>query len=221
MISKLKKLSDISLYKTLRINFHYFKFKEALRFPILVSRRVKLRIVKGSVRFDCPIKTGLVQIGFDTLGLVDRRHDRAIWEVQGEVIFKGLAEFGAASKIIVMGGELTIGNKFAITGLSRIIVAKKITIGDNVLISWDVQIMDTDFHKIINRDGEVINPPKAIEIGDNVWIGSKVAVLKGVKIKNGGVIAANSLIVKDCDQPNAIYGGNPVRIIKEDVSWEK
>lgn len=220
MTSKLKKLFDLSLLKTLRINLHYFSLRDAVRFPILVSRCVKLRIVKGNVRFDCPVTTGLVKIGFDTLGLADPRYDRAIWEVQGDVTFKGRADFGAGSKIIVMGGKLVVGERFSITGLSRVIVAEKVTFGDDVLISWDVQIMDTDFHKIRNAEGVIINPPKAIEIGDNVWIGSKVTVLKGVIVKNGGVIAANSLVSKDCGQPNAIYGGIPATIIKERITWE-
>lgn len=52
-----------------------------------------------------------------------------------------------------------------------------------------------------------------IIIENDVWIGAKSTIMSGVKISNGAVVAAGSLVTKDVP-PYAIVGGNPARIIK-------
>ena len=59
-----------------------------------------------------------------------------------------------------------------------------------------------------------------IEIGNDVWIGSDAKFLSGVKVGDGAVIAANSVVVKDVE-PYAIYGGNPARLIRYRFSNEE
>ena len=59
-----------------------------------------------------------------------------------------------------------------------------------------------------------------IEIGHDVWIGTRAIVLDGVKIGHGAVIAANSVVTKDV-APYAIVGGVPAKIIKYRFSTEK
>ena len=51
---------------------------------------------------------------------------------------------------------------------------KSINFGDDNLLSWDILMMDTDFHKIISSDGEERNKPSAIDVGNHVWIGCRV-----------------------------------------------
>nr|WP_283163079.1 acyltransferase [Alicyclobacillus mengziensis] len=89
----------------------------------------------------------------------------------------------------------------------------KISIGDRCAISWDVSIMDSDFHSI---DGKPMRTP--VTIGDDVWIGSRVTILKGVTVGNGAVIAAGSVVVSDVPS-NSMVGGVPARIIRQQVSW--
>ena len=60
---------------------------------------------------------------------------------------------------------------------------------------------------------------KAIVIGDHVWIGKNVTILKGVKIGNNAIIAAGSIVTKDVPN-NTLFGGNPAVIISEGVDWE-
>lgn len=61
----------------------------------------------------------------------------------------------------------------------------------------------------INTTGEV----KKVIIEDNVWLGTGVIVLPGVRIGNGSIIAANSVVNKNVP-PMVIAGGNPLKIIK-------
>lgn len=56
-------------------------------------------------------------------------------------------------------------------------------------------------------------------IGNDVWIGRDVVIMPGVKIGDGAIIAANSVVVKDIE-PYAVFGGNPARKIKDRFKQE-
>lgn len=96
-----------------------------------------------------------------------------------------------------------------------------ITIGDGLLTGRFVFIGDHNHGKCNSRD-EMLIPPfdrklyskGAISIGNNVWLGDKVAVLAGVTIGDGSIIGANSVVAKDIPA-YCIAAGNPARIIKE------
>lgn len=101
--------------------------------------------------------------------------------------------------------EVIIGDRSYLNRRSQIKCQKKVSIGSDCAISWDVSIMDTDYHSI---DGK----PKSEEIciGNHVWIGCKSTILKGVKIGDGAVIAAGSLVNRDVP-PYALVGGYQLR----------
>lgn len=61
---------------------------------------------------------------------------------------------------------------------------------------------------------------KPIHIGNDVWIGARVTILDGVKIGNGAIIAAGSIVTKDVP-PYAIVGGTPAKVIRYRSSEEK
>ena len=54
---------------------------------------------------------------------------------------------------------------------------------------------------------------KPIKIGNDVWIGKNVSIVRSVTIGNGAIIAANSVVTKDVPD-YAIVAGNPARIKK-------
>lgn len=113
---------------------------------------------------------------------------------------------------------MIIGNNFCITAESQIVCQKQILIEDDVLISWECLIMDTDFHDIFVNDIK-INDDKEIIIRKNVWIGCRSTILKGVEVYSGNVIAANTNLTRTIRKSNIIIGGNPGTIIKENIKW--
>jgi acetyltransferase-like isoleucine patch superfamily enzyme len=222
--SKIRKLylRFRAIPKTIFFNFKYLSFYQAIKFPILVSHRTWLMSTKGHVSIDsADIKPAMIQIGFGEVGIFDQNNSRSIWQVNGNVIFGGRCSIGHGSKISVgNNATLKLGENFTITAESSIVCHENIIFGDNCLLSWDILIMDTDFHKIKNFDNKVINAKKAIKIGNNVWIGCRSLVLKGCEIGNNCVIAANTTIVKSFNLENKILGGNPAKVLKDEVTWE-
>lgn len=112
-----------------------------------------------------------------------------------------------------------IGSNLTITGSSTIICYKEIEFGDNNLLSWDILIMDTDFHKIYS-DECLTNTEKKVTIKDNVWIGCRSTILKGSIIPKGSVIAAGSIISQQLKTTNCIYGGSPTKVLKANINWK-
>ncbi len=208
-----------SIPKTLRFNLHYFPLKTALKLPVVVSHRTYLRELHGKVELPEKVERAMVKIGFGDVGHYDRKRSRGIWQVSGTVSFGGKASIGHGSKISVRG-DLHLGDGFNMTAESTIVCAKEIRFGDDCLLSWDILVMDTDEHPLYNKDNERINPDKAIQVGDHVWIGCKCVLLKGAVVSDNTVVAAGTLLTSSFSGEHQVIGGNPPSVLKNDVRWE-
>lgn len=122
--------------------------------------------------------------------------------------------FYDADVVVFNGGALKLGSGFINSGC-QIRCAKRIEIGEDVAISRDVSIMDSDFH-VIEKEGYVKTAP--VTIGNHVWIGNRVTILKGVTIGDGSIIAAGALVTKDIPD-HCLAAGQPARVVRENVSW--
>lgn len=209
----------LSLPKTLRFNLHYFPLKTALRLPVFVSHRTFLRELHGKIVVPEKVNTAMIKIGFGDVGHYDRKRSRSIWQVSGTVAFGGKASIGHGSKLSVRG-NLTLGADFNMTAESTIVCAHQISFGKDCLLSWDILIMDTDEHPIINQDDIRTNPDKPILVGNHVWIGCKCTLLKGTEIPNNAIVAAGTLLTSAFSGENQVIGGNPPAILKSNVRWE-
>lgn len=213
-------------FKTIYFNFKYFKIKEAILFPVFVSANTYLRKMKGRIEFPKEkLEPGMIRIGFGDVGIFDQKKSRTIWEVNGHVVFNGTAKIGHGSKIVVGEfGHLVFGERFTISAESSIICFYEIEFGNDCLLSWDILVMDTDFHEIYSLlSNNQINKNKKILIGDQCWIGCRSLILKGAILPENTIVAANSYIGKsDTDSliSNCIVGGNPTRILKDNVFWK-
>ena len=112
------------------------------------------------------------------------------------------------------GSKIVIGNNVGISG-ATIKAVSTITIGNNVLIGSGALIMDNDSHPIDSeiRAAEHIVIGKPITIEDDVFIGARAIILKGVTIGKGAVIGSGSVVTKDVPA-YTVAAGNPARIVK-------
>ncbi|MEJ8801771.1 acyltransferase [Pontibacter sp. H249] len=113
--------------------------------------------------------------------------------------------------------KLSIGNKCFFTSNMYIEVLNKLEIGNDVGIAWGVSIIDKNQHNPI-YSGLAVNSNDEVKIGNHVWIGCNVTILPGTVIGNNSIVAANS-VVKGVFKDNCLIGGNPAKIIREDVSF--
>lgn len=116
--------------------------------------------------------------------------------------------------MVFKGARLNLGSGY-INRYCKIRCYDEITIGNGVAISENFTIWDSDAHQMMNGS----EPTQPIVIGNKVWIGTNVTVLKGVKIGDGCVIAAGSLVTKAVPA-NCLAAGVPAKVIKENVSWK-
>jgi acetyltransferase-like isoleucine patch superfamily enzyme len=126
-------------------------------------------------------------------------------------------------------GKISIGNYCWFGLRTQISSCSSITIGDYCIFGRDVYISDTNEHPIdpvIRRHQTILlqergivpdryqSDTKPIVIGNDVWVGERACILKGVTIGKGVVVAANSVVTKDVPD-NVVVAGNPARIVKK------
>lgn len=203
--------------KSIYVNFRLLPFSQAIYLPIIVSHKTKLRALSGKVTLG-KVKTGIVRIGFGGTDMMDYRYERTILKITGSIHFSGKTKIGVGARIMV-SGELKLGEHFDITGDATLICAKKISIGNNTMIAWQTLLMDTDQHAVYNKNNKCINKNKEIILGNNVWIGAKCVILKGVTLADGSIVGANTTVTKSFSQKNSIILGNPNRTVQKEVRW--
>jgi len=214
-------LSQVAFLRTIYFNFKYFGIKGVLRLPILLSPKVDIVATKGKVRINENFRFGMIEIGFITTAFLDPNNSRTIWDqVGGEIIFKGTARIGHGTKFNV-NGQLVIGDNFIISSETAIVCWKRIVFGDNCLLSWHNLIMDTDFHHIKDLEGNKLNNNDDIVFGNHVWVGCRCTILKRTRIGNNCIIGANSVLNKQIQGDHVVIAGNPGRVIRKGVTWDK
>lgn len=119
--------------------------------------------------------------------------------------------------------SIYIGDNIFILDKTKLIAVdgSTIRIGNGCMFSDNIDIRTTDNHAIIDRKtGKRINYEEDIEFGNNVWIGTRVNILKGVHLADGTIVGAGSVVTNDNPYPNTIIAGNPAKKIKENVDWK-
>jgi acetyltransferase-like isoleucine patch superfamily enzyme len=114
--------------------------------------------------------------------------------------------------------EVEIGNYCSIVG-AVFATNGRVVIGDFALIAHEVVIADTHWptpclcQPVAEQPRASRQPVRSIEIGANVWIGTQAIILGNVRIGEGAIIGAGTLVTQDVP-PFTLCAGNPMRIVR-------
>ena len=90
------------------------------------------------------------------------------------------------------------------------------------MFSNDIEIRSGDSHSILKAGTEErTNWAESVVIGDHVWLTAHVRILKGSTIPSHSIVANSSVITHKLDIPYSIYGGNPVKLLKTGMDWDR
>ena len=99
---------------------------------------------------------------------------------------------------------------------------KNIFIGSTCLFASNICFRVADPHLIYDiKTKERINLSKSIYVGDHVWFGQNVIVLKGTQIGSGTILAAGAVVSNSKLSSNSIYGGVGIKKIKDGIFWDE
>ncbi|MFZ4261500.1 acyltransferase [Sphingobacterium sp. HJSM2_6] len=121
-------------------------------------------------------------------------------------------------------GRISIGENTTIEENVNFQIAEDhltIAVGQDCMFSSNIFIWPQDWHPINNMNRDRINQGKSISIENHVWVGYDVKILKGVIIGSNNIIGTNALITKSFEEEHVIIAGNPGKITKRDIHWER
>lgn len=119
--------------------------------------------------------------------------------------------------------KIKVGRHTSMDGPTHLatIESTEINVGEDCMFSSNVNIRTGDSHSIMNLTGERINPSHDIIIGNHCWIGLNTILLKNTQVADNSIIGAASVVTKKFNDSNVIIAGNPAKVIKGDITWER
>ena len=126
-------------------------------------------------------------------------------------------------EVPAMNCKVHIGKKCGINSMLMQLAESNssITMGDDCMVADDVEINCTDHHAIFNNEDKLINKGSSLVIGSHVWLCRRVTIMKNSIIPDGCIVGACSLVAKKFDKKNCVIAGNPAKIVKENIHWDR
>lgn len=152
------------------------------------------------------------------------RHPESKIEIHGKVSLCSDSRYTAlgVSRPVILrtlrpDASIVIGAESGLSG-TTVCASKSVRIGKRCLIGADVMISDTDFHPLMPEGRRYRSEAEAaadpVVIGDDVFVGARAIILKGVSIGEGSVIGAGSVVTRDIPA-GVVCAGNPAKIIRQ------
>jgi len=175
-----------------------------VRFRLDAEGNLKFFSLGNGCRFDVPVRVG---------------------GGHGEIVIEDGAGFGWLAASYVgkgtilleprsLGAKIKVGAETMFSNNVSIIAMRSVIIGKRCLIGELTTIIDCDFHET-HPDKRItgVGPIEPVLIADNVWIGSRVLILRGVSIGKNSIVGAGSVVTRNIPA-NSIAVGVPAKVIK-------
>lgn len=216
---------SVNWTKTLYFNFKKFPFATAKKLPVFFYGKVKLKNISGEMQLEGKIQKGMIGFGQPyELNTVHRGTAEIV--LLGKLVFKGKFQFGKDYFLFVGENALCVlGNMASMATGAKLICTEKIVLGDYARFGSESQIIDTNFHDLIDtQTGEKLEKTAPIFVGSYNFASNRVSILKGTQTPNFCTIASNSLCTKDYKilGENILIGGVPAKLLRNNISrdWQ-
>lgn len=215
LINKIRFIHQISFFKYIYFNYISKNIKRKGKGHIIPYKGAVIDIAEDAVinLFGGDLEIGCNKLKKSKSETYVRLRNNATWN-----IFESCSlSYGATVELLDFA--IMESKYFTVNSNSVIVIAKKITIGKDVMIGRNVTVYDSDFHSINNTTHDNYSSP--IQIGNHVWIASNCTVLKGVKLHDGCVISANSILLNDVYEKQLVGNNIEQKVIKENIEWKR
>ena len=132
--------------------------------------------------------------------------------------------------LALCGGKISVGDHFYIGSGTCIQSKERVDIGNQVIISNNVLIVDNNNHPVSPKERRELSlckdymtderwtwkyaDSKRVVIEDNVWIGRNAVIMKGVTVGRGAIVALGAVVTHDVP-PYTVVAGNPAKVVKQ------
>ena len=215
----------VNWVKTLYFNYKKFPFSIARKLPVYFYGSVKFSYLKGTIKIDAPVHTGMIGFGqqFEKF-----TRSRGIGELylRGTLVFKGDAHIGKDCFVYIgRDAYCEFGDMACLGSNVKLICTEKIVLGNWAGVGYESQLSDSNYHPMKNTETEEYYPMTApIHLGNHNAISNRVSILPGTKTPEHCVIASNSVCNSDYTSlgSNILIGGVPAKLIKSNYArdWE-
>jgi acetyltransferase-like isoleucine patch superfamily enzyme len=160
----------------------------------------------------------------DLCGFVLAGRRVSIVKRHGTIRFGGHVSLGDDTGIAVVGRSdddravLTIGHGTYLQPRVHVNCQTSVRIGEQCSISWDVEILDSDFHHILTAEEQPHVARAPIVLEDRVWVGVRAIILKGVTIGHDSIVGAGAVVTRSVP-PFSLCAGNPARVVRTVEGW--
>lgn len=211
----------MAIPRSLIKNIQWFGLKDGCKIPVLVSNKTRLKgVTRGKIKVLKP-SFACVNIGFGgSEGVIENRYSSVILGKEAQLVFKGRAALASGFSIRADAGVMTVGADFSCNRNCFFACYQGITIGDRVLLGWNVNIRDSDGHRVFENDIPKPNCGEVV-IGNHVWIAAETHVLKKARIPDECVVGYRSCVTKPFEEPHCLIAGYPAKVICENITWER
>lgn len=120
------------------------------------------------------------------------------------------------------GNTISLGDHTALCGEIQLAALEgtDIAIGQDCLFADSIKIRTGDSHSLLKQGTrQRLNPAESIRIGDHVWVGTNVTILKGTQIADNCMVGAGALLCRQHSVANCVLAGVPAKEVKQNIDW--
>lgn len=197
--------------------FQFFKYntiKEIIRGDVIIPTPYTVIELHKGGRI---LKKGVSIIGVKKFSK-SKLETRILVDANAILDFQGNVSIGYGSDIEVFpNAALSFGAGSKTNIGATIICGERIEIGKDTMLGRHITIRDNNGSHYMNRQGYKNTRP--VIIGDKVWLTEQSTVMPGVKIGDGAIIGALSLVIRNVPA-HCLASGHPAEVIDEDILWK-